>query len=271
MRKLTTLPLGWIPRIGRVGGRARAAGDEGNTDSETATDTGSGADSQAETAHAQKVVPMADLLEAGEEHPSSRSERRKGRGGAEGDAQGRLRRSTRPRSSRRGKGTEVEVNADGMGGSIGRRPQDLPKTQQPKTQQNGALEEKGTTEVTIPRSRGVDPGPSVEGALRAWGAVAGGCRREGGIMRTPKNEVRWKGEAVEERPGDESERAADRAAGRVPALAASGVGVESIDRQPVESVPRAPSGETPAQKIAEAAEAHRERARTNERPARGRV
>ena len=86
-------------------------------------------------------------------------------------------------------------------------------------------------------------------------------------MAKPKK-TRWKGEAVEPTPDAEAEHGADLAEGRGPGHAPD---AETLAEQPTERIARAPSGEEPDEKIEETAEAHRERAASPDRPARGRL
>jgi hypothetical protein len=86
---------------------------------------------------------------------------------------------------------------------------------------------------------------------------------------------RWRGDAVEERPGDEAERGAERAEGNTPIP----VDVEreriqeppDPDQQPLRVGRRAPHAEDPEEEIADAAEEHQERRAPNERPPRGKL
>ena len=82
---------------------------------------------------------------------------------------------------------------------------------------------------------------------------------------------RWKGSAVEDAAATEATRAADRAAGRTSVPAERAAEPEGIEQQPVDSVPRPPSGEPPDEKIAEVAEEHQERLRSPDRPGRGKL
>jgi hypothetical protein len=78
----------------------------------------------------------------------------------------------------------------------------------------------------------------------------------------------WKGDGVAKTAGDIAERGAEAAEGhgeRKPEAE------ETIEQQPVDAVSRPASGESAEEKIAEAAEAHRDRASTDARPARGKV
>jgi hypothetical protein len=86
---------------------------------------------------------------------------------------------------------------------------------------------------------------------------------------------RWRGDAVEEQPGDEAERAADRAEGNTPVPA--NVEREKIQEPPdpeqeplrVQRPPQAP--DDPEEEIEEVAEEHRERRDAGERPPRGKL
>jgi hypothetical protein len=99
-----------------------------------------------------------------------------------------------------------------------------------------------------------------------------------GNMATKSGEKRagsWRGDAVEESPGDEAERAADRAEGNAPIPAS----VErervreppSADEQPLLATRRPPHAEDPEQETEEAAEEHQERRDDGERPPRGKL
>jgi len=86
---------------------------------------------------------------------------------------------------------------------------------------------------------------------------------------------RWRGDAVEERSGDEAERAADRAEGNTPVPA--NVEREKIqeppdpDQEPLR-VERPPQDtDDPEDEIAEIAEGHRARRDAGERPPRGKL
>lgn len=84
---------------------------------------------------------------------------------------------------------------------------------------------------------------------------------------------RWKGDEVEDRPGDEAERAADRAEGNQPVRAdAEDKRVHNPrSEQQAEDPRRRPGPRTgdPDADIADAAEEHRARAAAGERPPRG--
>jgi hypothetical protein len=89
--------------------------------------------------------------------------------------------------------------------------------------------------------------------------------------------ARWRGDEVQDQPGDAAERAADRAEGNAPVRAdeQSKRQRELSDSEPAdpETLPTALDGDdTSAQdKIAEAAEEHRERHPASERPPRGKL
>jgi hypothetical protein len=83
---------------------------------------------------------------------------------------------------------------------------------------------------------------------------------------------RWKGDAVEDRPGDEAERAADRAEGNAPIPVADERAREaSPGEQPERARRRAAHTDDPEQEIDEAAEAHQARREAGERPPRGKL
>jgi hypothetical protein len=97
-------------------------------------------------------------------------------------------------------------------------------------------------------------------------------------IKPPVKPSQWKGEAVAPAPTGQAERAAARAEGRVAPERGGAAGrpdapveEESLAQQPLDPRRRAPSGEDPADKIAEAAEAHQERATSDDRPARGKL
>ena len=73
-----------------------------------------------------------------------------------------------------------------------------------------------------------------------------------------KKPGRWAGEEVEHAPPGEAERAAERAEGNATVLAEVAARDETLEEEAVDERRRAPSGETPEDKIAEAAEEHRE-------------
>jgi hypothetical protein len=76
---------------------------------------------------------------------------------------------------------------------------------------------------------------------------------------------RWTGEEVEHAQPDQAERAAERAEGNVPVPSAAPGRPEAIEAQPTDGRQRLPSGELPDEKIAEAAEEHREAEQDHER------
>jgi hypothetical protein len=88
-------------------------------------------------------------------------------------------------------------------------------------------------------------------------------------MGRQKKRSGWTGEAVEPAPPGVAEEGADRAAGRSPERVTAGRESEPIEQQPEDAARRAASHETPAEKIDEAAEKHREREASDDRPARG--
>jgi hypothetical protein len=69
---------------------------------------------------------------------------------------------------------------------------------------------------------------------------------------------RWTGEEVEDAAPGKAERAAERAEGNAPISAETAALDEALEEQPVDEQRRTPSGETPEEKTAEAAEEHRE-------------
>jgi hypothetical protein len=86
---------------------------------------------------------------------------------------------------------------------------------------------------------------------------------------------RWRGDSVEDAPGDEAERAADRAEGNTPIPA-------KAERERIQEPPspeqgpqrvrrRAPHTDDPEEEIAETAEEHQERRDAGERPPRGKL
>jgi hypothetical protein len=90
-------------------------------------------------------------------------------------------------------------------------------------------------------------------------------------MSTPD---RWKGEAVEDRPGDAAERAADRAEGNAPIPVADErvrAREPSAEEQPERARRRAPHTDDPDEEIEQAAEEHRALRATGERPPRGKL
>ena len=80
-------------------------------------------------------------------------------------------------------------------------------------------------------------------------------------MTKHKNQQRWKGEAVEARPGDEAERAADRVEGNEPVRADAEA--QRLHHPDVELDHRrrraVRAGDDPDDQTAEAAEEHRDR------------
>jgi hypothetical protein len=84
---------------------------------------------------------------------------------------------------------------------------------------------------------------------------------------------RWSGEEVEDTAPGEAERAAERAEGNAPERASDAARPlhEPLDVEPQDQRRRRPSGESPDDKIAEAAEAHREREEEGDRPPRGKL
>jgi hypothetical protein len=86
---------------------------------------------------------------------------------------------------------------------------------------------------------------------------------------------RWRGDAVEDRPGDQAERAADRAEGNAPVPA--NAEREKIqeppepDQQPLRVQPGSEEAGDPEEEIQEVAEEHRERRNAGERPPRGKL
>jgi hypothetical protein len=86
--------------------------------------------------------------------------------------------------------------------------------------------------------------------------------------------ARWRGEEVEDQPGDAAERAADRAEGNAPIRAdeESKRQRELSEGEPADPVALPEGDQSSAQdKIAEAAEEHRERHPAHERPPRGKL
>lgn len=86
---------------------------------------------------------------------------------------------------------------------------------------------------------------------------------------------RWRGDAVEERPGDEAERSADRAEGNTPVPTNGEQGKiqepPEPDQEPL-PVQRPPRDtEDSGDEIEEIAEEHRERRDAGERPPRGKL
>jgi hypothetical protein len=86
---------------------------------------------------------------------------------------------------------------------------------------------------------------------------------------------RWRGDAVEDQPGDQAERAADRVEGNTPLPV-------SVERERVQAPPVAEQGPQrvarrarhtgdPEEEIADIAEEHQERRDAGERPPRGKL
>jgi hypothetical protein len=96
-------------------------------------------------------------------------------------------------------------------------------------------------------------------------------------MATTKNDQgsRWRGDEVEGEPGDQAERAAERAEGNSP------IPADELQRREAESsatdegsddpIRRAPSGESPDEKIEDAADAHRDQEPAEHRPLHGKL
>jgi hypothetical protein len=82
----------------------------------------------------------------------------------------------------------------------------------------------------------------------------------------------WTGDEVQDAPPGEAEQAADRAEGNRPVRTDTEHERpdEPLESEPEDEVRRAPSGASPDEKIAEAAEEHREREATG-RPPRGKI
>ena len=86
--------------------------------------------------------------------------------------------------------------------------------------------------------------------------------------------MRWKGDEVEDRPGDQAERAADRAEGNQPVSAEEESRRQHAadpDGEPQDLRRRPLRNGDPDADIAEAAEAHRARKDAGERPPRGKL
>ena len=81
----------------------------------------------------------------------------------------------------------------------------------------------------------------------------------------------WKGDAVAPESAEEAADAADRAAGRSPEAAERAAEPEDEEQQPRQATRRPASGQSVDEKIAEAAEAHRERLRAEGRGPRGKL
>jgi hypothetical protein len=95
-------------------------------------------------------------------------------------------------------------------------------------------------------------------------------------MKAPRHPpASWKGDEVEDAPGREAERGAERAEGNTPIPAA----LErerlrqppSWEQQPQQARRRAPHTDDPEQEIEETAEEHRARYDAGERPPRGKL
>ena len=85
---------------------------------------------------------------------------------------------------------------------------------------------------------------------------------------------RWRGDEVEDRPGDEAERGAERAEGNSPIPARveqERIEDPELDQQPQEVQRRMPHTDDPDDEIAETAEEHQERRDAGERPPRGKL
>ena len=85
---------------------------------------------------------------------------------------------------------------------------------------------------------------------------------------------RWHGDAVEEAHPGEAERAADRAEGNRPVHAddeAKRQAEGPLEDEPEDRTRHAASGETPEEKIEEAAEEHQEREAAGDRPPHGKL
>src|SRR3954468_7315421 len=94
-----------------------------------------------------------------------------------------------------------------------------------------------------------------------------------GKKAQPRHEAppeRWRGDAVEDRPGDEAERAAERAEGNAPVpVAAERERIEEPEdpgQQPQQGQRRSRHTDDPDAEIAETAEEHQERRDAGERP-----
>ena len=84
--------------------------------------------------------------------------------------------------------------------------------------------------------------------------------------------ARWRGDAVEDRPGDEAERAAERAEGNTPVLVSAER--DRIEEPPDAAQPQRVHGRsrpTDDEEIADTAEEHQERRDAGERPPRGKL
>jgi hypothetical protein len=76
--------------------------------------------------------------------------------------------------------------------------------------------------------------------------------------RRKAQHAKWKGDEVEDAPGDSAERAADRAEGKT-ALSRADAAERSRADEAVDVPEAAPDALSPEEKIAEIAEEHRER------------
>jgi len=87
--------------------------------------------------------------------------------------------------------------------------------------------------------------------------------------------ARWRGDEVEDQPGDEAERGADRAEGNTPIPAnveeERTDEPEELDQQAQSAQRRMPHTDDPDEEIAETAEEHQERRDAGERPPRGKL
>jgi hypothetical protein len=100
-------------------------------------------------------------------------------------------------------------------------------------------------------------------------------KKAGQAPRQPKAPAeRWRGDAVEDRPGDEAERAAERAEGNAPVpVNVERERIEDADpgEQPRHAQHRPQHTDDPEEEIAETAEEHQERRDAGERPPRGKL
>jgi hypothetical protein len=81
---------------------------------------------------------------------------------------------------------------------------------------------------------------------------------------------RWSGDEVERRPAGEAEQAAARAEGEAPVAAGRGE-PDALEAQPDNARRRAPTGESPEDKLADTADAHDEDEPARHRPGHGKV
>ncbi|HET6282086.1 MAG TPA: hypothetical protein VFH73_14055 [Polyangia bacterium] len=88
--------------------------------------------------------------------------------------------------------------------------------------------------------------------------------------RQERKPDRWSGQEVERAAPGEAERGADRAEANAPARAPEGQ-AESLDNEPEDTRHRRPSGESSEDKVADAAETHREEAPARHRPGHGKL